>query len=753
MIINKIEKTNTNFDLFSNDDEVFYVINKEIIPNSEKVYLDDELYIQDLENQFLNEIPLYKQGYKFIQDEIKKRVFEIIDIKNYGNTILRKKENYYSIIESDFNTNINNQWILPVVIDKQKIFDIKTKNSNELENKESINTTPYTENSFKIINIIEQFNKISELKKTYKNSFLKKLNVYFSLIRPYINEETIHGCFNIINKSINVFRLYNFNNSKWKVRNAQQNQKVKFNVFDDSNNIIGSCDKIYLEGEKINVCGFLVLSPYHREIIESNKLNESTNIVKITPGKTTVIEVQNSKFLNGITKINIVNSNCIPNIDGYYNDIQINNNTIVLSKNTTGYKKGTSGIIYNNLQLDYDIHNITYTNDKLNIKKNNYDTDKAQLYLFNTFKTNEELITKILKKCVPNSEQIVNHELNRLKKCITLGNVNDVLKKYNLKFQELNKISFDKITTILNDYVTNIKKEEDINLDIQNKIIELDLYSDKYFKSKFIYENYGEYKISSKNDSLEERILYIKNQKDYGELYYTYYISLNQNLFQFNSLNIVKNKIEKLLKQINIKKIICPQYKVRFIKHCESEKECEDITPRMVGDCVLINGQSYSYDCKWIVDNEYTENDLAIYILEDETHQYKYINKVWKFTKKLSNIIKTLDDACFMNDKTIDTLSNSCIHVKDSCVNYNNNKLNNKKKLYEHLLTILDENIKKINFTKELEKLSKNVKYYIQDKIIKKIDEPDVSENKEFSTIEYILDLINKIKNFDIQKF
>ena len=111
---------NNEINLFAdNSNNVIYINDIEEIPEYERIYKDDEIYIKDLENTFLDMFPVTKQGTQYVQSIVQKRVNDVIHVKKIGDeNILSTNKYILNILKEKFNTF----WIIPVIKDKFEIF-------------------------------------------------------------------------------------------------------------------------------------------------------------------------------------------------------------------------------------------------------------------------------------------------------------------------------------------------------------------------------------------------------------------------------------------------------------------------------------------------------------------------------------------------------------------------------------------------------------------------------------------------------
>ena len=106
---------NSDLDFFDNDEDISIIEEKVAKEAYELEYDEDEIYLNDLENQFLSEYPVIKQNLKYIQDESLQKAKSVLELKKYGLSLLRKKHNDNHIIEKYLENKFNKHFIIPVV--------------------------------------------------------------------------------------------------------------------------------------------------------------------------------------------------------------------------------------------------------------------------------------------------------------------------------------------------------------------------------------------------------------------------------------------------------------------------------------------------------------------------------------------------------------------------------------------------------------------------------------------------------------
>jgi hypothetical protein len=96
------------------------------VEEEERIYQNDLIYLKELENEILASYPVSKQGLLYIQEEVDQKAKELIDAKNDG---LKRYKEYelgfdYPTILDMYNNVYSNNWLIPVILDKHKIYSI-----------------------------------------------------------------------------------------------------------------------------------------------------------------------------------------------------------------------------------------------------------------------------------------------------------------------------------------------------------------------------------------------------------------------------------------------------------------------------------------------------------------------------------------------------------------------------------------------------------------------------------------------------
>ena len=816
--------SNKNIDLFSNNEnDVFYFKNNVVVENSEKVFEDDIIYIQDLENNLLDQYPIYKQNYKYIQDKIKKDVFDIIFIKNYGIELLKRDDNYSSMIDNILNNNYIYDWILPVVEDKKILYYIKNNKVNDSDNtfninKESEKYMPFIQKYYKkenyyfknFIDNIKEIDKITnDLKKNNLN-IKDYLKIYNDITKSYINlyKKDLNG-FNIeASDDITCIRRTNLRTKKWETRVLNGDFYTYVNVCDDNDRIVNVNKKILINSDKININGFLIFKNKFDHIKNYSKINKMTNISSIIfNDNNVIIKAKNHKIING-GNIYLKNTNSIPPINGYYDFVDvIDENTLRLNNVANkGTKKinGNTGILYARKILLLKKINVDKKNNKLVYSNPEKDIKEFSAYYYNfNFNLSKEDLKNVLIDILPNNNDIINILESHIDKIKTTNDLYKILDIFKLNINELSNEEFKLIKEIIkkvykSDLIFKDKIDKLYNkINIPRNIID---YKDSIFDKGFINKNINTInKYYSNNfvnqDKLIDRINWIENQIDNGELYFNFISKKNNENTHEKEFKYIKNTIknikdnEKKIKNLPKQNVNCKNYKLRIIKVINdsnfdlNNKDSFYVDRLMHGidDRILINGQLWSYENnEWIEDPmKYNDGDLALVIVNeneylnlfrnnDNTSEYIYKNNKWIFHKKLLAGITNINTACFFSKIDIKNMNNQLKINNDYCYYYNDKCLPVKK--YKEEKLIIDLNKILDNYNKYIESDTINeLNKHIEINENNLIKYPNIIENKKeedlnkniiknkntnFSIqITSLIDRIYKINDVDIQKY
>ena len=674
-VINSSTNSNLGEIIFDNNNEVndnFFENTKEIIieenialENKELVYKDDTIYIQELENELLSTYPVLKQSDKYIIEKVEDKAKKFIFLKNLAvnkDNLNKKNIDYIKKFEL-LNNEFSDSWIIPIVYDTHNIFtNIINKDLKQDENNENnINEKMLTELKENIINsnetlqkeLLEELNNNNKKFEEGKIDILNYEEINSKLYNSYdikFDKSTLNNKGYVIhpNKSYNVLRYTDFQNYNWNTHKIINDFYTPKNKYDDDGKIIGIEQELLIRSDDLNIYGFLVLKEGNKNILKDYNniftpfnysdhlhkvLYDKKEITKITQKEKNLIQLEiNEHNLNDNSLIYLESTNCYPFIDGYYQSpiqIQIiDENNIQIKKNKSLILEGNSGFMYILSNLHYDYYDIN-EELSLNFMHSTYDDKKEsnehnKLYIFENINMNKFKYNEILKKIIPSIDEIVNKELENFKNCKYVSDINEILNKYFISIDDLNNENYEKIINIvkknfekLNSVFNINKKYEFINYFYKNtEYLTKNKYylSDDYLFNKEVIKYYGNYPYKKTSfDSIIQRLNWIKNKSDYGNLYYKIVNLSNQdNKIQ---LKYLENKLSQIKNNIN------------NISKTNEQKD----KSKKTSNCSI-----YKYEAK-LIKNLNKEN-------KDEDSYYFYENSLYKFTnnefQKFNNLNK-----------------------------------------------------------------------------------------------------------------
>ena len=366
---------NLNLDLNSNinilnEDDIVTVEEEVEVENYEKVYSEDRIYIKEIENQLLGQYKISMQSNYNIQKNVVEKAVEIIDLKNYGQEVLDNKNKFLNpLIKSYYNKDFNQNWIIPVILDKKRVYRLITSNNNN--NSSKLITESKLKEGIDIIDQKSQFLNEKELDKTSRiidtrNYFNKLIN----MTEPYISNNNDSSGYNFeVKKYSEMLRFNYLDTIYWTLRKVRGITNTTYEHEDEKKGVIEIAEKKLLDGELLNLIGFMVL-PYKCENIlcitdskDKNKFynyGKIGNITKIKEIHKGIIEItcDNHKLIDG-QKIMIKDSNTIPSINGIYIESVniIDDNIFNIQTDISKITDGDKGEIDSILPLKYNINN------------------------------------------------------------------------------------------------------------------------------------------------------------------------------------------------------------------------------------------------------------------------------------------------------------------------------------------------------------------------------------------------------------
>ena len=456
---------NSDLDFFDENNENIIIQEKVIKEEHEIEYDEDEIYINDLENQFLSEYPVIKQNLKYIQKEAFEKAKNVLELKNLGLSIIRDKENN-KIVKNYLSNRFNKHFIIPIVFDRKRKY--RQIDTNNIVGDEEITQTEIDEFKGEGIYTDDQRDQLKKLKqlekkKLHYTEYLKEVN---ELIRPYINysNDIKNGIKISVKESTEVLRQFNSDKFNWENRFAISGHKYNETSINEDTGELETDEKILTEDEHINISGFFKLpvnsnNLYSKDHID--RFSKINNITKIEFKDKLHITLEDHNLESG-SVIFINNSNSSPSIDGkHIIDNIINKNEFTIDMNINNGINGTKAECYTLYLLSYRSHSIKKEKGKFKIS--NLMSDKqvdntpniADLYLIEG-EIDKKEYGELLNVIIPSYENILNRENDNIKDMVLYNDIEDVLLKYDISIQDLDINGFNVIKKILKE---NINKK------------------------------------------------------------------------------------------------------------------------------------------------------------------------------------------------------------------------------------------------------------------------------------------------------
>lgn len=413
-------------------------------------------------------------------------------------------ERILDIIENKFES----QYIIPVVLDKHRIYaklkedknDILDHNALKNENNEQNSNIQYFSETLEDPAYIlddNQFTQFITLKSLFHEkainniSYKDYLNKTNSIEFPYIPDMSSIGSLRRFKNNALVLRYSDIDNMHWTTYNVDNDIFYPVDIFnEETGDIMGIEQEVLLKGVDINVIGFMLLSHKDYPVHENKGLHKSyiksgdiQQIINSDKDNSIIIECGNHG-LDESDVISIKNSDSFPNLNHYVNkSIKIiDKNTIEINDTIKFIKNGTHGELYKLNRLKYDEYTITKVDGILDYKfnKSKYtltensviqdNNSKNRLYLFNdTTLTNEDYKNVIINIMLSRID-ILKLEMDNLKNAYMFKDVDAILEKYGIT---INSFNYDEVSLIKHIFEQNLLKV--VNSDNNYKNIHLNL--------------------------------------------------------------------------------------------------------------------------------------------------------------------------------------------------------------------------------------------------------------------------------------
>jgi hypothetical protein len=746
---NKSAELNNNslLNFFSNDEEI-EIEEKIVKEDHEIVYNDDTIYLNELENYFLSEYPIYKQSKRYIQDEALDKAKDVLEFKNSGVGIIKNKFKN-NILKDYYHKIYNKKFIIPIVNDNKRTY--KVLDGNDIILDDDMLNADINENIDEYVILNDQRIQFKKLKKLdeSKLEFKEYLSEVNSLIKPYVinNGELESGIKIELEKVTQLLRQYNINTINWEKYVGLNGHSYNQNEINIDTGSFDCERKKLTKGEEVNIVGFLKLPTntdnlYYKKNLD--KFIEINNITNISFVKDKTLITIKQHYLEKGDIIFVNNSNSVPSIDGKHiiNDV-VSKDIIEIDLNYHDGTNGDRGDAYTLLVLSYRLHHIkkiinkwTTNTDKTIINKRE-NRPVADIYMIESVVDDDEYMA-VLDEIIPSHTEIIEDEMDVLAKCINYNAVAKVLLKFNIDIQNLDIKDFAIIKKLLAKSMHDVKtakkhdKKEKIKK-IENEFITNTdfLYEDKYMKSDVIKKYYGGYPLfGSQYDNFRQRCRFIESQYDTGKLYYNYILShTNKDSLRKCNIEKLKKGIKELKKELDIKtnKLENEKKLIDYIKKDNNDEYNSDNIKVEDLDIQKLQKYYFSNKCK---NNTINRLEARIELLKS---LHSKIETIIKFSDSsyYNNFYKTiileseqeLLRFIIKKDDTVPKLNSDDVSIKnttkDSIKNINKIKNNKMTNIINRIYQEKDNNYKNYLLFKIIDKDGLLIDNYIYSKTYK----------------------------------
>ncbi len=554
-------------------------INTEVYINEEqKIFEDDFTYVIELQRELLKTLPVTKQGLLYVQRGIEREVKKIIEVKNLAieNNIKRERG-----IEYDY----NKPWIIPIVLDKHKIYakikeDELEDNSDEVKinnnNEEDVNMNVFFTDSQEDELGIEKVNQINQLK-SLKNihhlsmlkdkiSFIDYVNEFNNITKPYLWKKELGSGIEIEKNEIGYFvhyqnntfalRYHDLEDIFWNTYNLLGDMYKYKNIYNEYGRLSQIKKDILIPSERMNIVGYMVLPFGDKSTIQEDcftpsnylgepllpkyykKVGDIESITMSKDGQYIYIQISGHGLQKGNNRIYIQNTNCFPSIDNsYHKSIEIIDDNIIginvnkkkkvkdpsKEKRMQIIKEGNTGIVYAINKLEYDLY-------RINKNTEGSDNMYTKEFISSNYKDeteNENHIKLYLFEDlkIPSENKI---HIDKIIKLIT-PTLNDIIKREEQNFQKCE--TMEEMSKVLKPYgieLSSLKDEQTkILIEIlsnQLKKLEKELIEDSGNKPKLVFHEKNKTILANPNLFLAD--IYINSP--FIQKYYGKYINYNK---------------------------------------------------------------------------------------------------------------------------------------------------------------------------------------------------------------------------------
>jgi hypothetical protein len=693
---------------FEEPNEEIILETKEVNEEADIIVNEDLIYEIDVYNNLLGDLPIFMQNNPKIQAQYLKMARYLIDLKNKAKHVNLEEINDYPDMKKIYNQEFNVSWIIPVVLDKKKIYK-KLDINNDVDNTVMEQYVETASNSG-----IQYENFLDELKKEIqyidefqrdKLSYPSFKKLIFDIDSPYIIKKDLNkkdiGYQVYLNQTTQLFRYFNNNNKFWQTYSGIGPEQFSYELYDDDGKHIGSKISQILTGDYVNIVGFLVFGMDNQKNIldlldgapwcdRIRMIGEATAIRK---NDRAIVVFKNHGLQNG-DKIMIEASNSSPSIDGEYLDIKIiNADEFMVPVNLSDGKEGSFCKIYAMSKLKFD-------KVELKNKETTNSTTVATLYLFPEENISELNWKEIVRNVIPTAENIIKLKQPLLENVDSIGAMDTILRTFSIEFKNLGYNEYFLLSEMLEaKYIENKKKYSDFSFDLyygeimkmREKIIGKNMeenaindiiFGNKYILNPDIIKMYGKYpNLGTDVDSVATRYNWILNTPDYGKYYF-----LTMELEKIKEINsdTGRKEIEERLKGIK-----------KELDGLDKELKKDDKVDKIAKDCASrkLNPVKIYKNFDEALKDTYkiSEFNVGDFAMLENGHIFVWNGINWA----QNDLIKNIDDLCLLGvqqlkefnlDKLQCLFKAACKNKKVVRTDRNIERLQNDVKLLEELL-------------------------------------------------------------------
>ena len=710
---------------FEESNEEIILETKEANEDADIKVDDDYIYEIDVYNNLLGDLPLFMQNNPRIQSQYLKMARHLIDLKNKSKDVNLDEIEDYPDMKKIYNQEFNVSWIIPVVLDKKKIYK-KLDINNDVDNSVMEQYVETASNSG-----IQYENFLDELKQEiqYIDEFQRDKLAYpsfkkliFDIDSPYIIKKDLNkkdvGYQVYLNQATQLFRFFNSDNKFWQTYTGTGPEQFSYELYDEEGKRIGSKIAQILTGDYVNIVGFLVFGMDNQTTIldlldgapwcdRIRMIGEATAIRK---NDRAIVVFKNHGLQNG-DKIMIEGSNSSPSIDGEYIDIKIiNADEFMVPVNLSDGEDGTFCKVYAMSKLRFD---------RVDLKNREGGTSAtggtgATLYLFPEENITDLKWKEIVKDIIPAAEKIIKAKQPLLENVDSIGAMDAILRMFSIEFKNLGYNEYFLLSEMLEaKYIESKKKYSDFSFDtyygeIMNMRAEIVgknmeenvandiIFGNKYIQNADVVKMYGKYpNLGTDVDTIATRYNWLLNTPDYGKFYF-----LTMELDKIKEINsdTGRKEIEDRLKGVR-----------KELDTLEKDMKREEKADKIAKDCAsrTINPVKVYKNFDEALKDTYkiSEFNVGDFALLENGRIF-----VWNGVNWVQNdLIRNIDDLCLLGqqqlkgfnlDKLQCLFKAACKNKKVVRTERNMERLQNEVKMLEELLKW---------DTKELEKKTRDI--------------------------------------------